>query len=122
VSLGGLDHLLEQRPVALLDRSPPGDLGLGLAQARRERVANPLELGQAEHPRAAGGGDPPLDPAAGEGGREQLAEPPLEERDLATQLGPDPALDVRRRGGRDASDLGSRDCDRVPLKQLLGHP
>jgi hypothetical protein len=84
MSLGGLDHLLEQRPVSLLDRPPPGDLGLGLAEPRGERVANLLELGQAEHPRAAGGADAPLDPPAGERSRKQLAEPALEQRDLAT--------------------------------------
>jgi len=121
MSLGSLDHLLEQRPVSLLDRPPPGDLGLGLAEPRRERVANPLELGHAEHPRAAGGADPPLDPAAGERCREQLTQPALEQRDLAAQLGPDPALGVGR--GGDARDHPRpRDGDRVPLKQLLGHP
>src|SRR5919201_5097690 len=122
MALGGLDHLLEQRPGALLDPTAPGDLGLGLAKPGGERVANPLELVEVEHPRAADRADAPLAPLAGERGRKQLAEPTLEQRDLAAKLGPDPALDVRGSGNRDGRGWESRDGDRVPLKHLLGHP
>ena len=50
------------------------ELALGLAEADDERVADPLELGGAEHPRAADGADPPLDPLAGKRRGEELAQ------------------------------------------------
>jgi hypothetical protein len=123
MALGRVDHLLEARAIALLDPAPPCDLSFGLAKPYRERVAHAFELGQTEHAGAAGRPDGPLDPLAGKGGGEQLAEPAFEQRDLATELGADSALDEGWRGGcGEGRRRWRHGGDRVPLKQLLGHP
>jgi hypothetical protein len=80
------DHRLDQAAVGLLDLSAATELGLGLAQAEDEGVTNPLELAGIEDPRAADGPHAPLDPVAGEGRREELAEPALEDRDLPAEV------------------------------------
>lgn len=80
------DHALEQLAVSLLDVDAGGQLGLGVAQAQRERVAHPLQLGDPEDPGAPGRCDPELDPLTRIGGREKLPEPQLEPGDLAAQV------------------------------------
>src|SRR5436190_102642 len=82
VPAGVVDHPLEQSPLGLLDLGVASELDLSVAQARRERVADPFELAGLEDPRPTDRPDAPLEAAAREGGREQLAEPPLEIADL----------------------------------------
>jgi hypothetical protein len=86
VALGSGDHLLEQAAVGLLDVGAPGELGLGVAESARKRVADALELAGGEHPRAADRADAPLEAGTREGGGEQLAEPAVERGDLAPQV------------------------------------
>ena len=59
------DHRLEQAAVGLLDLGPPPQLGLSVRSARRERVAHPLQLADAEHPRPADGAHAPTRCPAG---------------------------------------------------------
>jgi hypothetical protein len=82
------DHPLEQAPVGLLDIGLPAELDLSVAQARRERVADALELTGLEHPWATDRSDAPLESAARDGRGEELAEASLEVRDLPAQVGP----------------------------------
>ena len=70
------------------------DLGLRLADANHQRVADPLEVGGAEHARAARGADAPVDAPARKGRRPKLAELAFEPGDLAPQLVADEALVV----------------------------
>jgi hypothetical protein len=86
------DDPLEQLPLALLDvrpiREPPADV----LDPPRERVPDPLELGDLQHAGAAGGRDRELDASSRERGREQLRELALERRDLAPQVPADASL------------------------------
>ena len=68
------------------------ELGLGLADADQERVADPLELGGAEDARAAHGADRPVDVLAREGRSPKLGELLLEAGDLAAKLVADRAV------------------------------
>jgi hypothetical protein len=86
------DHALDQAPVSLLHVGAARDLRLCLAHPHHQRVANPLEVGRAQHPRAADRADAPVDSEPREGGRPELAELPLEAGDLAAQLLADGAL------------------------------
>lgn len=101
VPLWRRDHRFEEGAVGLLDLAPASQLGFGLLQPHGKAVANPLELGHAEHARPTDGRDPPLDAGAGKGGGEELAEPPLELPDLAAQLAPRPLLGTRIRDSPD---------------------
>jgi hypothetical protein len=80
------DQALEGAAVVLLDPAAAPELALGLLKPDRERVADPLEVADAEDAGPADGADAPLDPLAGEGGGEELAEALLERSDLAPQL------------------------------------
>ena len=99
IQLGLDDHRLEHAAVGLLDIGATGDLRLRLAETERERVAHPLQLRDVEHPRAADGADPPLDPLPGERRGEHLAEAQLKPGDLGSQVVADaPLVDPRSRG------------------------
>jgi hypothetical protein len=73
-----------------------------LADSRRQLVAHPLQLAEAEHPGlAAHAADPALDRHPAEGFREQARQLPLEAADLPPQLGASEALacaGAKRRG------------------------
>jgi hypothetical protein len=86
VALGGGDHRLEGAAVGLLDVRPAAELGPGVAQPQRERVADTLELAGVEHPRAADRADAPVDALPREGRGERLAQLALELPDLPAQL------------------------------------
>jgi hypothetical protein len=86
MALGRGDHPLEQAPACLLGVGALRELGLDLAQAQCERVANALELRGGEHPRPADGADAPLEAAPREDRGEELAEASLEARDLALEV------------------------------------
>src|SRR6478672_3733184 len=86
VALGRGGHRLDQAAVLLLYLAPPADLGSRRVQPCGERVAHPLQLGDAKHPRPANRADPPVDPLTGKGGGEQLPQPPLERGDLAAKI------------------------------------
>jgi hypothetical protein len=86
VALGRGDHVLEEATVCLLDLAAPRELCLRVAQPHREPVANPLQLGDAQHARPADRTDGPVETLARKGGCEDLAEPLLEHRDLATKV------------------------------------
>lgn len=101
------EHPLEQLALAGLGLGALRELVLDLANAQRQRVADPLELSDLEHPWTADGADPPFDPLAGKALREQLAEPPLQPRDLATQLGAGTAFGRGIGGGSRARRRGS---------------
>jgi hypothetical protein len=92
------DHPLDQSSVRLLDVRAAGNFYLSLAKALGKPVPGPLELGDPEHSRSAGGGHGPVDPQSGEGRREELDELALEAGDLAPQLDPC-RKQVRTRGG-----------------------
>lgn len=119
------DHRLEQAPVRLLDLAASLELGLSLAQPHGERVADPLELGYTEHPGAAHGAHPPLESLAGEGGGEELAEPPLERGDLPPEVVADPPLggrvDLRAGSGKESIEPVAAWLGDGPLDQFLGH-
>src|SRR5215218_2059294 len=86
------DHGLEQPAVGLLDLTLTGELGLSLAQPDGESVAHALELGNSQNARPANGRDAPVDARPGEGRGKELAEPLLEQRDLAPKLVARPVL------------------------------
>lgn len=114
------DHPLERLPVSLLRVGATRQLGLSLAKPYRERVANPLEIGDAEDPRAPGRRDRIADSPARERGREELRELMLESADLAPQVGAHPPLVIARRRPR-----GQCGRNRAPwrcrLQKQLGH-
>src|SRR5204862_5013795 len=89
------DHRLEQAPEVLPPPPPPLELGLGLAKPHRQRIAHALELAGPQHARPADRPDAPLDPLARKRRGEELAEPPLERRDLTAKVVARPALDHR---------------------------
>lgn len=89
------EHLLEELAVSLLDPAAARHLGFGSPEADGKGVADRLELGHAEHARAADGSNAEVDPLAREGGGEELTEPALQQRDLAAQLEADPAVGER---------------------------
>ena len=91
IALGLGDHALHEAAVSLLDVGTPRDLGLGLADADQERVANPLQLSSAEDAGAANGSDRPVDSLSGEGRSPELGELLLEAGDLAAKLVADAA-------------------------------
>jgi hypothetical protein len=97
ILVGSGDHALDQASVLLFDVRPARDLGLRLAHAHYQRVADTLEVGGAQHARPANGADAPLDSPAWEGGRPQFAELALEACDLAAELIADDALVVGSR-------------------------
>ncbi len=86
------DHVLDQLAVLLLDVGAVTELGARRREAVGDRVADLLELGDAEHTRPAGGGYAPLDPDPRERGPEQPAELGLHAPDLAAQVGARAAL------------------------------
>ena len=59
------DHRLEQASVRLLDLASAAELGLRLRKPHRQRVSNPLQLGDPEHAGPADGAHRPLDPGRG---------------------------------------------------------
>jgi hypothetical protein len=77
------DHPLDQGAVLLLDVGAARDLRLRLADPHDQRVANPLEVGRAEHPRPSDRPHAPVDSEPGEGGGPELTELALETGDLA---------------------------------------
>ena len=85
VALGLGDHRLDQAAIVLLDLSPAVELGLRLAEPGGERVADPLQLGDPQHPRPPDRANRPVDPLTGEGGGEQLAESLLQQGDLPAE-------------------------------------
>ena len=91
------DHALDEAPVLLFDVRPARDLGLRLAHANDQRVADTLEVGRAQHARTADRTDAPVDSLAREGGGPQIAELALEACDLAAELVADDALVVGSR-------------------------
>jgi hypothetical protein len=91
------DHALDEAPVLLLDVRPARDLGLRLAHANDQRVADTLEVGRAQHARTADRTDAPVDSLARKGGRPKFAELALEACDLAAELVADDALVVSSR-------------------------
>ncbi len=96
-----------------------GDLGVLRARDRQpagHRVADLLELGDAENPRPARGGDAPFDAGAGEGGAEKARHLGFHAGDLAAQLVAGAALvGLRYCGFERGQDIAAR-CNR---KQLL---
>ncbi len=84
--LGLDDHALDQLTVLLLDVDAARELRPGGLEPGRERIADPLEVADAEHARAARGRDAELDAGARERGGEQLAELALQIADLAPQV------------------------------------
>jgi hypothetical protein len=94
VLVGFRDHLLEQPAVVLLEVHPAREFRPCLLEAGCQRVSHGLEIGDSEHARASRRRDPELDPAAGEGAREELPELALELADLATQIVPRAPLRV----------------------------
>lgn len=120
MALGGGDHPLEQATVGLLDVGASPELGLRVAQAQGERVPKPFELARIEHSRAADGPDPPVEPLAGKGGGEELAEAPLEPGDLAAQVVACAAL--RGLGHRGTGEHSARFRRQgLDLLERLGH-
>ena len=87
-----LDHPLDEAAVGLLDVRLPGQLGLRVTEAHRQRVADPFQFSRRQHARAARGRDVPLDAAAREGRCEQLAQAALQVSDLAAQVGAEAPL------------------------------
>ena len=98
MALGGGDHPLEQAAVGLLGVDPATELGAGVAQPQRERVAGALELAEREDPRAADGADAELEALPGEGGRKELAELVFEAGDLVAKVAARAALGGGRNG------------------------
>ena len=96
--LGGLgDHPLE-KPRLASSISPRRSISPRASATRSASASRTsLQLPDAEHPRAAGGSDAPLDLPAGEGRGEELGELALEAGDLAAQL--DRVPGARRRPG-----------------------
>src|SRR3954464_13846771 len=88
VLLGLEEHLLDAHAVLLLDVGAVAELAAGAAQALGQLVAQRLELGQREHPRAPARADRPLEPLAGPGRAEQLGELVLQARDLIQERAP----------------------------------
>ena len=86
IALGLGDHALDEAAVSLLDVGAPGDLGLGIADANEESVADPLQLSSAEDAGAANGSNGPIDSLARERGGPKLGELLLEAGDLAAKL------------------------------------
>jgi hypothetical protein len=84
--LGLDDHALDQLAVLHLDVDAARELRPGGLEPGRERIADPLEVADAEHARTARGGDAELDAGARERGGEQLAELALQIADLAPQV------------------------------------
>ncbi len=85
---GGGEHTLEQLAVARLQLGPAAQRPPRLRGPRGERVAHPLELGEAGDPRPRrrrGDGDIDLEPREGLG--PQPRQLPLQPPDLAPQLG-----------------------------------
>jgi hypothetical protein len=80
------EHLLQAGTIPLLDPASPRKLALGFAEPDREAIADLLELCDSQHARTARGGNPELDPLAGEGNGEELSQPALQDRDLAAKL------------------------------------
>ena len=95
IALGLRDHRLEESAVHLLDLAAPPQLRLGIAEPRRERVPNPLQLAHVEHPRPSDGTHAPVESLPRKRRGEQRTEPLLEARDLATKIVADPPLGER---------------------------
>lgn len=85
----GGEHLLEQLAVAGLQLGSLPQPQLGLADSRRQGVADSLQVAKTEGPRLAGdSGDASVKLSAWEGVRDQRAELCFEAADLAAQLRP----------------------------------
>jgi len=115
-------HPLEHAAVRLLGVRAATELPLCIAQAQRESIADALELAGGEDPRTAEGTHLPVEAATGKGGREELAQPPLERRDLAAQVGACEALGAlgdrafrRQRGRVDSVEQFGQDTPSGPL-------
>jgi hypothetical protein len=94
VALGRREHALQQLAVLLLDMSMGGELVAGDVDAVDERVADALEVLDAEDAGAAGGRHAPLDALAGEGGLEEGGEVAFEASDLAAQVAAGAKIEV----------------------------
>lgn len=92
VSLRLRDHPLDQTAIGLLGVGSARKLGLGVAQAQGERVADPLQLTGVEQARAANRSDAPFQALPWERRGEQLPEPALDLGDLTAQILAGPAL------------------------------
>src|ERR1700752_743942 len=119
------DHRLEQASIGLLNLPTPVKLRLGGPKPNRERIAHPLQLTDAQHPRAADGANAPLDPGAGKCRREQLAQLALQGADLTAKLGapaPRAALVRALLAKQRVESLGRRRRFRhLDLEQFVGH-
>ena len=91
------DHALDEAPVLLFDVRSARDLGLRLADANDQRVADTLEVGRAQHARTADRANAPVDSLARKGGGPKFAELALEACDLDAELVADDALVVSSR-------------------------
>jgi hypothetical protein len=87
VALRGEQQVGQKFAVGLLDEGPLGERPVGFGEARRERVADLLQLAQVKDARRSGGTDPigDVDPAHAFG--DQPADLQLELGDLSPQLG-----------------------------------
>jgi len=87
VVIGGVgNHPLDQAAVLLGYVCAAGDLCSNLGKPVRKPVTDPLEIGKAKHPRAAGGGDGPIDPRARISRCEELSQVSLHATDLTAQF------------------------------------
>jgi hypothetical protein len=85
--LRGGEHVVEERPVGLLEGVALDQGPARLGDPAGERVADLLELPQVEHPRRSRGFDPVRDDDAPEALGDQPGELMLELGDLPAQLG-----------------------------------
>jgi hypothetical protein len=86
VTLRGEQHVGQELAVGLLDEGPLGERPMGFGEARRERVADLLQLAQVEDTRRSGGTDPVRDVDAPHAFGDEPGELSLELADLAAQL------------------------------------
>ena len=106
------DHRFEDAPVGLLDVDAGGEFRLCLAQAKGQRVPNPLQLLDAEHARAADCAHSPVDPLPGKRGGEHLAEAKLQAPDLGPEVLANAAFRVRTFGAELDLERGSCGLER----------
>jgi hypothetical protein len=85
---GILRHLLDQQPALLLGPGVLAQAAADVADPAGEAVPDDLELIHGEQPGpAARGGNPEVDPRAGERRAEQASQLRLHQGDLAAQVG-----------------------------------
>ena len=106
-------HLLEQLAVRRLEVGAGRELATSFGDLVGERVADRLELSQAEGPRLAGdGGHAGVDSKAGKGLGDDRRQLPLQAADLAPQLG----------AGQKLVPAGKRLSPAVSIKQIRHNP